>query len=154
MSEPSTDPLSFDELPRTRAGLASMPRTRRDYERVYPGRNHESRWGDGAYRRTEVYHPTIDRVERGMMIRVWTHRRRNSTATWGEFVEQIDYEHGRVLVRTNIGGQLEHETWADIDDVRVVWSIGTYEEARRLIKSFTAHMTQVFAMRAQVKRPN
>lgn len=89
-------------------------------------------------RRVEIFNPTINRVEKGMMVRVWdSHRSRSPKALNGDVVLEVDEENNQVLVQFNSEGTLQHSKWVDCSLIHVVWDVGGYEVAMKMLKSFT-----------------
>jgi hypothetical protein len=88
-----------------------------------------------------IRRPRIDQIEPGMMVRAKYGKDHN----WGQMVEAVDPKGGRVLVRHYIGGQRECMFWIPVKDVKKVWSIGTYEEANRLIALFHIAIHRILA---------
>lgn len=85
-------------------------------------RNHEQlgEYSDNVY----IHRPTIDRVEVGMMIHVWTSKSGNCKTYKGQVVVGLNESTGDVLVRDFIGGTKECEFWCHVDDVQQVWAPG------------------------------
>lgn len=81
-----------------------------------------------------IHRPTIDKIKQGMMVRAWSSKQGNSRTTFGTIVSGV--ERDSVFVRDNIGGRLDCITEVPFTDIQQVWSIGTEEEALRLVNAF------------------
>lgn len=82
---------------------------------------------------TLILNPSIDRIERGMMIE-WGKK------SEGTLVEEVDVINERVLVWNNIDGTAEYKKWIPINQINHVKKIGTYEYTLNLIRSFDGAM--------------
>jgi hypothetical protein len=122
---------------------------------IFMGFNHhKDRSMTTPYEATYIHNPNILQVERGMMIRVnsvmslpyatrftkwkktWSKPRKQ---IWGTLIEQVDAQHNKILVKEQVGGEWEFDTWVDLKDVDVVWwsqPTNTYEASIQAISAF------------------
>jgi hypothetical protein len=112
--------------------------TRKEW--AYKGSNYIVPRNDVASKCT-IYNPTIDKVEKGMMVRYWTGPR--SEQKDGDIVLATNATNSTVLVQCNSGGRKQCSVWVSISRVHCVWSIGTYEQAMALIEAFNARVQQI-----------
>ena len=94
----------------------------------------------------EIQYPTVDRVKRGMMIRL-----KDDT---GIMIVEVDTANQKVLVWDNIGGTEEFKEWHSINDVKMVWDIGGYEKAIHLIDQFDAEVKDLIGFKAEESKVN
>lgn len=93
----------------------------------------------------EIMNPTIDQVKPGMIVRCYPLKteRGRSQRDWGIIIDEVNYGANQVLIADSIGGTKECRIWVPIAQVKVVWSIGTKEEAYALIQAFNYRTSQV-----------
>ena len=99
-----------------------------------PARNREEEFDGRIY----IYNPTVDRIKRGMMIRV--NAPGESGGCTGEVVLEVDAPNDQVLVQGNTGGTEEWKRWYPVDQVQVVWDIGGYGKFISAIDQFGAEV--------------
>lgn len=101
----------------------ALPRSK--YEQKYK-RNAEQ--GSASGNCVFIHRPTIDRVEVGMLIRVWVGRKPTTTKVRGHVVLDIDVNGKKLLVRAFGYGTKVKEFWCDVDDVKQVWKSSDAEK--------------------------
>lgn len=92
----------------------------------------------------EIFNPTADRIERGMMIRVWNGKSPLTRKTFFDttIIESVNVEENTVSVRCSVGGTREHTRTHNVTDIECVWAIGGYDHAINLINAFNGRVRQ------------
>lgn len=91
-----------------------------------------------------IYYPTIDRIERGMMIEL-------IKSEGSVLVLDVNKEDELVLVWFYVGGTREHKSWVPLSDVKVIWDIGGYAKAVHMLDQFGAAMKDLLKGYKEVK---
>jgi len=93
----------------------------------------------------EIHNPTIDHIERGMMMRG------RGEAENALLVLNVNPELNRVQALFSIGGTDEHKDWIDVKNIRMVWDIGGYEKAMHLIDQFGSEVNDLDQRRSETE---
>lgn len=114
--------------------------TRRQWQKLHPESNKIiARTNDVGF---EIFNPTIDKIEKGMMVRAWAAN--NGRETWGTIVMDINTINKTVLIADSVCAPREFAKWVDISDVKQCWDIGGMHTALKLIQSFEGTVTKLF----------